>query len=37
MKAGLRVDVVAAVHTVDGLVGALAEWAKHQGAQGGPR
>jgi uroporphyrinogen-III synthase len=37
MKAGLRVDVVAAVHTVDGLVGALAEWAKHQGTQGGPR
>ncbi len=35
MKAGLSVDIVAAVHTVDGLVGALAEWAKHQGARNG--
>jgi uroporphyrinogen-III synthase len=37
MKAGLSVDVVAAVHTVDGLVGALAQWATHQGAADGQR
>ena len=33
-EAGLRVDVVAPVHTVDGLVAALVAWAEHH--KGGP-
>jgi uroporphyrinogen III methyltransferase/synthase len=32
MKAGLSVDIVAGVHTADGLVEALAEWAEHHDA-----
>lgn len=32
MKAGLTVDIVAGVHTADGLVEALAEWAEHHDA-----
>ncbi|MGD0875080.1 MAG: uroporphyrinogen-III synthase [Acidimicrobiales bacterium] len=31
MKSGLEVDIVAAVHTVEGLVEALASWAQHHG------
>ncbi len=34
-EAGLRVDVVAPVHTVDGLVAALVAWAEHH--RGGPQ
>ena len=34
-EAGLRVDVVAPVHTVDGLVAALVAWAEHH--KGGPQ
>lgn len=37
MKAGLSVDIVAAVHTVEGLVGALAQWAEHRSAPDGQR
>ena len=36
-QAGLEVDVVAPIHTVEGLVDALAEWARHKGAPGGRR
>ena len=32
MKAGLKVDVVASVHTVEGLVQALTRWADDKGA-----
>ena len=34
-QAGLRVDVVARVHTVDGLADELVEWARVKGAPGG--
>ena len=37
LEAGLRVEVVAPVHTVDGLVEALVQWAKHQGMPGDQR
>ncbi|MGD0982331.1 MAG: uroporphyrinogen-III synthase [Acidimicrobiales bacterium] len=37
LKAGLSVDIVAAVHTVEGLVGALALWAEQEGAPDGGR
>jgi len=36
-QAGLEVDVVAPIHTVEGLVDALAEWARHKGAPDGRR
>jgi len=36
-RAGLEVDVVAPVHTVDGLVEALTEWARHRSPPGGRR
>ena len=34
---GIKVDVVAPVHTVDGLVDALADWARHKSAPAGGR
>lgn len=33
-EAGLKVDLVAPVHTVDGLVDGLIEWARHKGSAG---
>jgi len=37
MKAGLCVDIVAPVHTVDGLVSALANWSQRHDAPFGER
>ncbi len=36
-RAGLEVDVVSPVHTVEGLVEALSEWARHNGRPSGRR